>query len=302
MSVNEMATSIMNKMEGINETTVASDIAFLPGGFKPVVKAISGLSKTKRNWKPEVVDEDQDYVMMFEDALNIRVPKQHWDNFIGEMGNKIDGFKKFDMNEGIPEFDISPFLVHTIVDESRRLLRDCRLAFRRAIKDRTMDFKSISLNISNWERIFEKRESMEESKILLKRHTFDADLSRLFSKLEEAYSEDIGGLQMLLEAIKDGKPLEGFEVFEDYPYLFGAIIKSKINGVDLIFESTLNNSFQPILCIRTKSSELLTEVRSIAPVILTEEGFRPRGRVFKTQFLSEFRDLVENLTGGGDSK
>lgn len=298
MSINEMSTHIMNRTEEINETTMSSDISFLPSGFRPVVKAISNLSKTKRNWKPKVVSEDQDYLFMLEDALRIKVPKEHWAAFLEEMGGKVSGLKALDINEDIPEIDITPFMVEIITDESRVLLRECRLAVRRLVKGRRLAFEALSGNVHAWVKEFGRKQSLEENKIALRRRMFEDDLKKLFSELKEAYEDDIGGLQMLLEALKEGQPLSGFEVFENYSYLFGEIVHSNINGVDLIFEAVMDCDLRPSVCIKTKSSELLSEVRNRAPVIFTNEGFRSRSGLFKPQFLSEFRELVDQLSEG----
>lgn len=316
MSVNGIATYLIERMNSLEEETTSANISFLPGGFTTVAKSIASLAKHKKDWKIEVRENGPDFHMVFEDQLNIKIAKKHWNNFVECLDGRLGPLDKFDMNDAMVraslgryendpqaketfetkyrmEADITEFIREATDEITGKLVRDSRLLLHRSFREQP--FVGVVNDIVTWERMLGRLRYVNESSTLLQRQDFEGSLRNLFGDLAEAYKDDIGGLQMLAKALKEKTSLADFEPFSKYQNLFGTKIQSRIGEVMLEFESVVDISFKAFSVIRTKSSAILEGVKEVSGVSVKGCEIESKFGIFTPRVLREIRDVVEDL-------
>lgn len=99
-----------NLFDSVNEATTQDDIAFLPGGFSPIQKALKVLSNVKKSWKIEIIGDDPKKVN-FEDKLSVVVAPVHWQEFSDLVfdGKEFKSGEELDITKLVSESDVDEF-------------------------------------------------------------------------------------------------------------------------------------------------------------------------------------------------
>jgi hypothetical protein len=71
----------------LNETTGSDAVSFIPAHLGVVKAKVADLAKKKKDWKIEILEQDDLREVSFEDSLHIVVPNEHWDSFCSIFDN-----------------------------------------------------------------------------------------------------------------------------------------------------------------------------------------------------------------------
>jgi hypothetical protein len=112
-------------------------------------------------------------------------------------------------------------------------------------------------------------------------------------ELAAKLSDDVGELELLLNAIKEKRPLAGFVPFSDYYNLFGATLAATIVGTAVIYEGyeDLNFAENEKLTINDPAKADMI-AKSIGSAKVSGKTIYPLGGVFTAEFYRELRDIL----------
>jgi len=232
------------------ETTTMSAITYLPAHLGMVRAKVKDLIKKKRKWGLEILeDDDGNKDVRIEDALRIIVPREHWDSFqslfVGRLDNDV-------------YLNLDGLLNEAMEDE----LRDLRTSLKPALFEMYNErrFTTLDKTIKVWQGRFGiGRIITDKNKVAVVPEHKGRSIHKLWSKLLRAYGEDKGGLEMLINDMKRGRPLSAYDVFKEYDCLYGTRIVSELHDVTLIFEATIDTAFMTSESIYVSDETVLGE-------------------------------------------
>lgn len=273
----------------LNETTGSDSVAFIPAHLGTVKAKVADLAKKKRDWKIEILEQDNDREVSFEDALKIVVPNDHWDSFCSIFDSAPSNNNYINLNSLLNE---------TMEEEMQDLRKELRVALAHLYDE--SEFRKLNKNSGIWKWVFGAISYNTKGKGIstpVTQENKGKDIQKLYDKLLEVYGSDRGNLEMIIEAIKDKKPLNTFGVFKGYDFLYGTRIYSKYHRVNLYFESLVDMSYHISETIYVpKNSDLLDKiVEESREVKVVRNIIYPKGGVFTSRFLQVLSDTIEDL-------
>lgn len=129
-------------------------------------------------------------------------------------------------------------------------------------------------------------------------------IQRIYGQLIREYGNDKGNLEMLISAIQDGRPLGQFEVFNKFDNLFGSRVESKVDGVKVVFEVTIDFIYDPTQTIYIDNPEVLDSVEEQFKNVIkrSKNLLFPVGGKFKIGFYNQLRSIIEDSTNERESE
>ena len=273
--------NLMDKMlYRTNETTTMSNVTFLPSGFGHIRTMIQTLAKKKQDWNIDILEKDDGRHVIFEDDLSIIVPYQYWNDFStmfddclasGHVG--LGKYLREAMDSEIDELkeELKPLLTEMFNSDSSRQL------------DRT---------VNQWRSRFGVKKYMPTNSLVRFEDKL-RDIQKLTAKVLDVYGQDIGNLQLLLEALRNGDPLNSFQVFRQRDYVYGTRVYSESSRVPLILEATVDMAHMLTQSIVVEDSEVLDELQTIRGIKVVRNVVYPAGESFDPRFFRELQDAVQ---------
>jgi len=245
--INERREAVLQAL--LHEQTVESDISFLPTEMGTVTHLFKRLGKKKYIWGLEILEDDNGYMVSIEDQGSIHVPKEHWESFIGET--------KHSVNKTMGFLDLSIFLKESTEEE----LRDLRKLLEPSLFAlyRLPECKRAELSFKNWQETFGSPSYTSPDSVLISYPAKEGAIRELAKKLIQRAGEDRGGMEMVLDAIKNHEPLNALPVFSMYEWLYGAQATSRYRSIKLVLDAGISLSFQTIQSIRINDSEVVDD-------------------------------------------
>lgn len=269
----------------LKEDTVSSDIAYIPGGITTTKQALRALASNKPNWKIDILESDKDYSVDFEGQLKIKIPKEHYSHFNDNVLKII----------GLTEADLSGVLNEATQEELNTVYDELTKALTVELKDIFIVENSLFL-INSWKRIFGGQYISLENKPLITFSNYDGDVSNLVNRIKRDYGDNIGDMEMVIEAIRNKTPLSSLDIFADYDYLVGTRISSIYNGIKMVFDIAVNMSFKPIQAIWIDDVEVIGEMnyyrKYVKPLHRT---LLPVSGQFTPSVFEAIQDVIEDL-------
>lgn len=280
MSLYELST----ELENMKEETTMSNITFLPTHLGTVKAAIATLSKFKLDWNIEILENDDNREVRFEDALIVTVPNEHWDAFL-----RIFDKKELSNNNFL---NLRTILKEAMEDEVRELLLSLKPELIRAFTNPPFD--DLEKDANNWRARFGVV-GLRRQDVVVSYGSKKVDLKKLYMSLGKVYKNDKGNLEMLIDAFKNKEPLSTFVVFKKHDYLYGAKIHSRFRGVNLVFEATIDMSFTTSETVYVSSIEVIDDVEAdIGSVKVVGNVIYPKGMRFEGNFYRRLKDAIED--------
>jgi len=271
----------------IFETTTSDDVSFLPAHLGMVKAKVADLAKKKKDWKIEILEQDDEREVQFENDLRVLVPNEHWESFCSIFDNTISNNTYLNLG----------FLLNETMEEEMNDLREeLRVALANMYDQ--AEFRKLNLSSGTWKWRFGvvSFHSKKNLKVAVTQERRSKDIQELYSRLLEVYGNDRGNLEMIIEAIKDKSPLNTYRVFKNYDYLYGTRIHSRYQKVDLYFEALVDTNYHLTETIFCNNSDLLNaieeesnEIKRVRSVIY------PKGGKFTSRFFRVLADTIEDL-------
>jgi len=265
---------------GVDEATSSTSIAYLPGAFDTTQSLIRDLSRIKAKWDIEILEDADGYNIVFEDALNIVVPKQYFEDFNTKV-LKVAGVK---------QVDLSGILNETIKEVSNNASGRLLTALTTTLKKSDKVAKTTTL-MNQWLRTFRNTKfAPADPKVAIRLNNYDADARTLAKRLEKLHGGDIGGIDMFVDALEDGRAI-GYT--EGYDYLVGVKMQSVYEGVNLILEMNINTSMMPSQSVYVDLEEVTEELESYRTVKTLYRRVFPVGQMFEPSVFGNIRDIID---------
>ena len=273
-------------LRDLNETTTGDAISYLPSQVGMISPALKSLLKMKKDWHitflPTNIDET---TVNFEDQLKVNVKKEHLDDFIKNV-LKITTPVTSDLVVSLGTYLNEAF--EDDLTESYDKLREILLNMVS-----TQPFVTADINFEDWKSKFGRKSFSSPKEILIKMETFRMDVDRLMEKLKGAIGDDKGEIDIISNTAESRGTLNTYPVFKDYKYLFGSIVQSEFQGVDLIYTVEVDMGYRIQESVQiVNDDDLLNEVGAYQGIKVEGNVMYPVGGVFTQRF---FRFLQDNI-------
>jgi len=281
MSIADMVNSII---EGLEEMTSMANIAYLPSGFVDVKKALKTLSKQKKDWDLEILEDDEEYNLNFEGGLIITVPKEHWEDFNTKFGSPLES--------GV--LCLGSFLSEALDDDIKKLAVEFKSELNKMLGKEP--FKTVKQQIVKWIATFPRHgfDTTDDCPIFY--HTTSKCIQLLTDRTLRAYGDDRGYLEVLINAIKENQPLNAFEGFKDDSYLYCGIVKSTYENVRMTYETHVNLAFEVDTSIYIDNIDVVDELEAdVKTIKAVKNMIYPMGNRFEKRFFKRIKDTIEDL-------
>jgi len=114
-----------------------------------------------------------------------------------------------------------------------------------------------------------------------------------FSQLMRKLPDDIGELELTLNAAKDERPLAGYEPFDGYANLFGATIAATLVGTAIIYEGYEDMNFSESEKLIINDVHVLDRLeKALSGVKVSGKTIYPQQGIFTSVFYRELRDVL----------
>lgn len=279
----------MKKIMILNETTGQDAVAFIPAHLGVVKARVADLAKKKKDWKIEVLEQDDNKEVQFEDSLRVIVPNEHWDSFCSIFDNSVSNNSYL---------NLTSLLNETMEEEMQDLRRELRVALAHLYDE--SEFRKLNQSSGTWKWRFgvvSYDTRKKNTGIVVSQENKAEGIQKLYGRLLEVYGDDRGNLEMIIEAIKDKRPLNAYDIFKGYDFLYGTRIHSRYQGVNLYFEALVDPSYHLSETIFVpKSDDLLDKIQEESrEVKVVRSVIYPKGGVFTPRFLRVLSDTIEDL-------
>lgn len=295
MSLYNLATKLRDiererQKQRLIEATTIDAISFIPAHLGTVKAKIQSLAKEKPEWGIEVLEDVDFNVLQIENRLRITVPKEYWDSFQEIFDGKLDSNCYLNLRALLNED-----MREVIEDDMRDLRKGLKPALTEMFNEQ--DFKSLDKAVNVWKSWFQvsSYKTRENKGPVVSCERKGKDIQRLCGKLLREYGEDKGGLEMLLEDVDSNRPLNAYDVFKDYDFLYGTRIQSRLDNVPMIFEAMIDIAFNLSQSIYIGDKEVLDEIEEqITTVKRVGNVLYPVGGQFNPGFFRALKDIVED--------
>lgn len=272
----------------LNETTGSDAVSFIPAHLGMVKAKVADLAKKKKDWKIEILEQDDIREVNFEDSYRISVPNEHWDSFCSIFDSAPTNNKYLNLNSLLNE---------TMEEEMQDLRRELRVALSHMYDE--AEFRQLNQDSGIWRWRFGVVKYVTKKKISapVTQENKAEDIQKLYGRLLDEFGEDKGNLEMIIEAVNDKSPLNTFDIFKHYDHVYATRVFSRYHGVKLYFEAVIDNTYHLSETIFVpKNRELLDKIQEESrEVKVVRTVIYPKGGRFTSRFLRVLSDTIEDL-------
>jgi len=282
---------LTTKMEyvRIDEDTTENNIAFLPSQIGTVKSELRKLAQAKKDWKIEVLETKDGYTVTFEGALAVNVPGNYW--------------KQFQVL--LAEQDVSkPINFQHLLDEEaeeeqkglKELHDELRKALRRFYSRR--EFQEVFQYIDAWKRQWPQSRFIDLPKsVRIQFQKQNKDIIKVEEEIFAAYSDDRGGLEMVIEALTTGRSIEMYDGFKGYDFLYGGRLEEHGLGV---LEVMCDSGLHVQVTVNIQDQELVDKIEEDDPSVkYVGSVFFPKPGT-AIEFFKKIRSAQEDILQGED--
>lgn len=214
--------------------TTEDNIAYLPGGFKKVVKQL----KRKPKLGGVTVIESQDAVRVYTGkSCFMVIPNIYKECLIDDISNYLKESEETDL------------------DIRRRQTRDAILkSFQK--KPYTQILERYML----WRRLYKNTTDITPESVAVSVKGVKKRANELADKAVKANWNDRGALEMLSSDAASGRPLGSYEPFGEYEWLYGIALRSTVGKTTIIYSLMMSPDFKAVEQIKISDIDVLEEL------------------------------------------
>jgi hypothetical protein len=280
--LNEDAGATTGGMVGMATTQGSPSVDYLPGSFTSVRNMLRSLAPVKKQWGLEVLDEKENYRLKIEDALNIVVPKSAYAEFNAKVFNTSKN--TFNITEMINE-DVTAEVGSNIA-RLEKILYNIR---------RFPVVQQMIVLMETWLRLYPKTELVNTSEnTALNLKSLKSDADNILKYVTELYSDDLGKLEGLVEAIYSGSPLNSFPPFSEKDYLVAVDLRSSYQGVNLRLVLRVDTSWHSMQYIEVEP-ELAIELEAIKTLKAVKDKVMPTSMQFAVKDFNLVKKVLDDV-------
>jgi len=280
MNVNRITENVL---KGIEEETTSVSISYLPGSFDTAKSLVNDLSRIKTRWGIEILENEDSYVLMFEDALSISIPREHYGDFN----------KNVLPVEGVAYVDLTKIISESIKEFQQEVYGRLQKALLSKLKS-NKHISSSTVLMKHWLHVFPNSKFVASGeKVAIKLNDFDNGAKKLSSELEKLHGDDIGEIDSIVDAIEEGRPIGSLE---NYDYVAGIKIQSRYGGVNLLAEFNVNFAMICSQSIYIDNVDVLDELEGYSSIKVLYRRIFPVGHEFRPSIFGNIKSVIENET------
>jgi hypothetical protein len=132
--------------------------------------------------------------------------------------------------------------------------------------------------------------------------SYDRSIRELIDRIKNIYSDDIGNLEMMMNAIRQDLPINAYAPFSEFDYVVGVRIKSEFQGIIMVLEMTINLAMIPTQSIYIESADLLEELKSYRTVKVLKDMLFPMGQMFAPSVFHNIKDIIIDLDDANEAR
>jgi hypothetical protein len=277
--------------EAAPSVTTGSAISFIPaalGGKNSVLQAIAPLARKKKKWKLAVINNPlkEQYTFHLEEN-GIMVPHEHMKDFQAMMRN----LGRVSANGKDHYFQFFSNLITEAKDSS--LPQELEPAIKGLLEDKPCS--EVTQSADFWMKLF-PGQAFTKTTLAIAYPSVSLYTRKIVKKVQISYGSDRGSYEILMRDIKNKRPLKFNEVFEDYGYLYGAIIHSNYNGIGLRFESLIDMNLVPHekLTVTGASEETMDELDGFQGCKVAGDTIYPKSKIFMLSFYNRLKKELDS--------
>lgn len=288
MSFYDLATECQ-QLARMDEATTMSSISYLPTQVGAVRAALKGLGKKKGQWNLEILEGDKETTVRFEDALEIKVPKNHWDHFQGIFDGVLSSSNYL---------ELSTVGLLDSVDESENGLLEQRLQEIHSKIQEQVDSPAVQRAnkvTAQWLAQFGGDTAIDES-VLIPLPISSEWKDAFVDDLTEDCKDDLGQLEIVL------KKLQNIKAVRECSFLAGGRAVCNYQGLQLVFEASTSWSGTNRFSIAIHDDEAADAVEeALMGVPRIGNVFYPRGgqmdqRLGSDSVLNIIKETIDDMT------
>jgi hypothetical protein len=273
--------SILHKLlYRVDEDTTMANITYLPSGLGAVRSAIKTLARKKQDWNIEILENGDGRDVIFEDDFSIHVPKIYWKEF--------DSMFRESLGSGV--VNLNGYLIEAMEDDTEELREELRPLLTGMFDSDSC--RQLDRSVQQWRSRFGVR-TYQKTNSLVRFEDKQRDIQKLTTKVFDVYGNDKGNLELLLTAIKNGDPLNSFQIFRQKDFLYGARVYSAYSKIPLIFEATVDMAHMLTQSITIDDQDVLDEIQGSRGVKVVKNVVYPVGESFNIRFFRELEDAIQ---------
>lgn len=132
--------------------------------------------------------------------------------------------------------------------------------------------------------------------------SYDRSIRDLINRIKNIYTDDVGNLQMLMNAIQNDMPLNVYPPFSECEYVVGVRVQTEYQGIIMVPEFTVNLAMIPAQSIYVESSDVLDELGAYRTVKVLKDMIFPVGQMFVPSVIRNLKDIIDDLLDTKEKK
>ena len=149
-------------------------------------------------------------------------------------------------------------------------------------------------DLANWMQVMGGQNLSVIEETLMDFNDIEDDADNAITMIVDEYIDDIGNMEMVIDALKKHKPLRAFEPFVTYDYLIGSRIRSYVKGTEVTFEAFVDMMFQPSEKITMNDKDILSKIPEYRNIKVVGKTIYPVGDRFVPGFFKTLREIIES--------
>jgi len=286
-----MFVNIVNRVQQIlKETTYSDNIAYLPNGFSSVSQILKNLAGKKKQWKITVHENEDSYEVALENELKVTVPVRYWADF------KARVLTDERYNRDTMVVDLSDTLLETSDDKVDKLYTKLKRGLTNLMNKSPIS--EVRAHATIWRQLFNVAHYSLAKGTLFRLDSskdLQAGIESTVNRARGHYLEDRGSIEMIISAIDQERPLNTFDVFDEYEILVATRIHSKYSGVDMVYEGGVTMAFVPFERVYLTNTEVQDEIGVYKDVRVAKNVIYPVGKTFDRGFFKNLKASIDDV-------
>ena len=126
--------------------------------------------------------------------------------------------------------------------------------------------------------------------------SYDRSIRDLIDRVKNIYTDDIGNLEMMMNAIRNDMPLNAYEPFAEFDYLVGVRVQTQYDKIIMILELTINMAMVPTQSMYLESSDVLEELGAYRTVKVLRDMVFPVGQMFQPSVFHNIKNIIDEMS------
>jgi hypothetical protein len=214
----------------------------------------------------------------------------------------VDDYKLHHQTKESNKVDTVRLLTEALEDDLSDLRKELKVELTKMFHDK--EFADVKRAVDVWKSTFSPVKFKTQN-VAVRCENEAHDIQKLYGDLLREYGKDKGGLEMLITAIQERRPLNQFEVFKNkFEFLYGSRVQGSHEHVKLVFEGTVNFIIDWAQSIYVSDPEVLEAVEDEfkSTIKRSKNVLYPRGGSFKPDFFMALRKKIDEVIESGAKK